>query len=1094
MKKKGQSSNKKKDFIIKAMRLTFLSITIVLTTSLMLSANTGKGQELSKKISVSIRRGSLEKALKQMETQLNLNFAYDQQMLQRYQTDDHRFQDQRLDGVLTLLFDNKDLSFKEVNGVIVINAAKKERVVKQQQGKIQGKVTDEQGAPLPGATIKVIGGTQHAISDADGNFSIAMEPGVYTLEISFISFKVQRVQNVVVNTDAPAVLTVKMKADMGSLNEVVVVGYGTQKRSEVTSAVSTVRADNFNRGGIRSTMELIQGKVPGLNITKTQGNNPNAGASIQLRGVTSLTGTTAPLVVIDGIPGGNLDLLQPDDIESFSVLKDGSAAAIYGTRGNAGVILITTRKGAAGDPRYEYNTYFQRDYTDKKPNFLSAEQFRQKIAEGIISPTSDLGGSTNMYNELINKNNLSQYHNLSASGGSEKSNYRASLYYNDFQGIAKENGRKQAGGRLNINQKGLNNKLTMQVNMVANFNKANLLGGDAGYFEQAVAWNPTAPIYKADGSFFEINEAFNPVGRLNNRLSQRDQQTFAGDARFSLALTKDLSVSLFGSYQRDNYNDRYYRSMNDFEQRPGTSWQGMGYASKGNELNWTKTLDPTVNYEHSWGAHTLSAIAGYSYQYSTRETFSANNNGFTTDAFLDWNLGAGSATNNTALPRPGLGSFKEDNTLIAFFGRLNYAYKNKYHAQVILRREGSSRFGANNKWGNFPAASIGWTLTEESFMENVDFVDNLKLRVGYGVTGNQGIPNYRSLITLGTGGVYPQNGIYLQTYGASRNPNPNLRWEKKLEWNFGLDYAILDHRISGSIDVYSRETRDLLYNYAAQQPAFVRDGLYTNVGTIKNHGVEILISGQAVKTKDFQWTIDLTANSQFNRLSKLSNELYKATYLTFADIPNPGAMGPAIRLDEGGVVGNFYGKRFAGFSEDGKWLFYKADGSKAPASQINENDRTIIGNGVPKYNAALNQTFRYKNFDLTLLLRGKFGFDILNLQEIFFGNRKYLPNNIFNSAFDKHAQLKDDPQYSDYYIEKGDFVKLDNLTLGYNFNFKSPYVRNLRMFVSGRNLLTFTGYDGLDPELEDTGFTTGVDSRGFYPRTRSWTIGLNVGF
>ncbi|WP_236059490.1 SusC/RagA family TonB-linked outer membrane protein [Chitinophaga rhizophila] len=1076
------------------MRLTFLSITIVLTTSLMLSANTGIGQELSKRISVNIHKGTLEKALKQMELQLNLNFAYDQQMLQRYQTDEHDFRDQRLDGVLTLLFDNKDLSFREVNGVIVINHVTKPPVVQQQKVRIQGKVTDEQGAPLPGATIRVVDGTQHAISDANGDFSIHVEPGVYTLEASFISFKTKRVANVKVDGKGDVSVGFKLEADMGSLNEVVVVGYGTQKRSEVTSAVSTVKADDFNRGGIRSTMELIQGKVPGLNITKTQGNNPNAGASIQLRGVTSLTGTTAPLIVIDGIPGGNLDLLQQDDIESFSVLKDGSAAAIYGTRGNAGVILITTRKGTAGEPRYEYNNYFQRDYTDKKPDFLSADQFRQKIAEGVISSGSDLGGSTNMYNELIHKQNLSQYHNLSASGGSEKSNYRASLYYNDFQGIARENGRKQTGGRLNINQKGFNNKLTMQANMVANFNKANMLGGEGGYFEQAVAWNPTAPLYKPDGTFYEIQEYFNPAGRLKNRLSQRDQQTFAGDARFTLAITKDLSASVFGSYQRDNFNDRYFRSMYDFEQRQGTSWQGMGYASKLNEINWTKTLDPTVNYEHSWGAHSISAIAGYSYQYSTRETFNANNNGYTTDAFMDWNLGAGSAINNTALPRPGLGSFKEDNTLIAFFGRANYSYKNKYYAQVILRREGSSRFGANNKWGNFPAASVGWTITEESFMEEVKFVNNLKLRVGYGVTGNQGIPNYRSLITLGTGGVYPQLGTYLQTYGASRNPNPNLRWEKKLEWNFGLDYAVLDNRIRGSIDVYSRETRDLLYNYAAQQPAFVRDGLYTNVGTIRNHGVEILISGTAVKGKDFQWNIDLTANSQFNKLTRLSNEQFKATFLTFADIPNPGAMGPAIRLEEGGAVGNFYGKRFAGFTEDGKWLFYKADGTKARASEINENDRTIIGNGVPKYNVGLNQTFRYKNFDLTMLFRGKFGFDILNLQEIFFGNKKYLPNNIFNSAFNRHAQLNDDPQYSDYYIEKGDFVKLDNLTVGYNLRVKSPYVRNARVFVSGRNLLTFTGYDGLDPELEDTGFTTGVDSRGFYPRTRSWTIGLNIGF
>ncbi|OOQ57920.1 SusC/RagA family TonB-linked outer membrane protein [Mucilaginibacter pedocola] len=1076
------------------MRLTFVSISILLTSSMLLPAIASEGQALNKKVSVVVSNGSLEQAVKQIEQQTNVNFAYDKAVLQQAKAQAHAYKNEQLTNVLSRMLGQNGLAFLEMNGVIVIRPMTARELAANADGRIKGKVVDEQGAPLPGATVRILELDRAIASGVDGSFSLPAAPGVYTVEVSFITFKTQRFQGVVVQADNNTQLDVQMKAEMGTLNEVVVVGYGTQKRGEITSAVAAVKAEDFNQGGIRSPLELIQGKVAGLNITKTQGNNPNAGTSIQLRGVTSLTGSLTPLIVIDGIPGGNLDLIQQTDIESFNVLKDGSAAAIYGTRGNAGVILITTKKGKGGDPKYEYNTYFQRDFVDRKPDFLSAAQFRQRIGEGVISQQSDLGSSTDMYDALINKDNLSQYHNFSASGGSDKANYRTSLFYNDFEGIAKENGREQFGGRLNINQKGMNDKLSLQVNMVGNFNKANLLGGGTGDFEQAVAWNPTAPIYKPDGTFYQIQEMYNPVARLSTRLSERTQQTFSGDARLTFKANHGLSFSVFGSYLRDNYNDRNYRSMSDWDQRVGTSWQGMGYAAKSNNLTWTKTLEPTINFEHTWNRHTVTAIAGYSYQYSTLERFNADNNGFTTDGFLDWNLGAGSAINNTALPRPGVGSFKDDNTLIAFFGRVNYAFDEKFFAQAILRREGSSRFGANNKWGNFPAASIGWTLSQEEFLKNASFINSLKLRVGYGITGNQGIPNYQSLITLGTGGVYPQNGIYYQTYGASRNPNPNLRWEKKAEWNFGVDYDLFDHRLSGAIDVYSRQTRDLLYNYAAQQPAFVRDGLYTNVGTISNHGVEVLISAIPVKKKDFKWSIDFTASSQFNKLSKLSNELYKATYLQFADIPNPGAMGPAIRLTEGGQVGNFYGKRFAGFADNGTWLFYKADGSKAPASQINENDRTIIGNGVPKYNMAISQTFRYKNLDLTVLFRGKFGFDILNLQEIFFGNKNYLPNNIFNSAFTKHAQLKDVPQYSDYYIEKGDFVKLDNATLGYNFKLNNAYVRNLRLFVSGRNLLTFTGYSGLDPELQDTGFETGVDSRGFYPRTRSWTIGLNVGF
>ncbi|WP_240768674.1 TonB-dependent receptor [Olivibacter sp. XZL3] len=1070
------------------MRIILIVNLVVLTATTLLFAEPSQGQILNKKLNVDFEHIDVFSAIQLIQAKEAIDFAFtDQLQLENLTLAGVHLKDKTLKQVLQTILAGHPIDFSEKNGIVTLYR-------RQAPGTVRGQVLDENGDPLPGASVKLVEVNRQTSSDAEGRFSLSVQPGLYSLQVNFLAYKPEVRSALQVEEGKTITLQIQMTAEVSTLDEIVVVGYGTQRRKEVTSAVATVKSENFNQGSARAPLELIQGKVAGLNITKTRGNNPNEGTSIQLRGVTSLSGTTTPLIVIDGIPGGNLDLIQQDDIESFDVLKDGSAAAIYGTRGNAGVILITTKKGSAGAPRFEYNNYFQRDYVDKKPDFLSADQFRQKIVEGAIAESNDLGASTDMYDELINRSNLSQYHNFSASGGSANTNYRASLYYNDFEGIAKENSREQFGGRLNINQRGLDDKLDLQINMVANFNKANLLGGGIGDFEQAVSWNPTAPIRNADGAFYEIQENYNPIARFSNRINERDQQTFSGDARLSYQLIPDLKVSIFGSYLRDNYNDRQYRSTSDFEQRVGTQWQGMGYARKANQLNWSKTIEPTVNYEHSWNLHNLSAVAGYSYQYSTSESFNVNNNGFTTDGFYDWNLGAGSAINNTALPRPGMGSFKDDNTLIAFFGRVNYAYQDKYFAQFILRREGSSRFGANHKWGNFPAVSAGWTLSEEAFMQGLPFVDNLKLRVGYGVTGNQGIPNYQSLITLGTGGVYPQNGIYYQTYGPSRNPNPDLKWEKKAEWNFGLDYEVFNHRLSGAIDVYNRNTSDLLYNYAAQQPSFIHSSLYTNVGTIRNRGVELLISAVAIAKKDFQWNIDLTASSQFNRLTKLSNEQFNATFLTFADIPNPGAMGPAIRLYEGGVIGNFYGKRFAGFTDDGNWLFYKADGSAAPATEITENDWAIIGNGVPKYNLGLNQTFRYKNWDLTMLLRGKFGFDILNLQEIFFGNRNYLPRNIFNSAFTRHGELTAAPMYSDYYIEKGDFVKLDNVTLGYNFLLKTAKIRNLRLFVTGRNLLTFTSYSGLDPELQDTGFETGVDSRGFYPRTRSFTAGINVGF
>jgi TonB-linked SusC/RagA family outer membrane protein len=976
----------------------------------------------------------------------------------------------------------------------------------ERQKRVAGVVTSakDQG-PLPGVSVLIKGSTKGVTTDGNGRFNIEASPND-VLVFSYIGH---------LSAEQPVgdrtVINISLREESNNLEEVVVVGYGTQKRNEINSAVSNVKAEDFNAGGSRSPMDLIQGKVAGLNITRTQGNNPNSSASIQLRGINSLKGGTMPLVVIDGIPGGNLDLIQQDDIETFSVLKDGSAAAIYGTRGNAGVILITTKKGKAGDPRYDYSTYLQHEAVDRKPDYLSANDFRDLIGQGIINQDQDLGGSTDLYDELINKDNLSQYHNFAASGGSEKTNYRASLYYNDAQGIAKRNDREQFGGRINVNQKGLQDRLSLQLNLAANMNKADLLGGGvnddvnaAEYgtttgsdFEQAIQRNPTAPLRNPDGTFLETQgyNNYNPVARLENRIFERDQSTFSGDATFTLDIMEGLKASAFGSYVRNQYNDRRYRSVNDWDQRQDSEYQGMGYAAKYNFLSWTRTFESTIDYTKVIADdHSINATAGYSYQYSTIERFNVNNNGFTTDATLDWDLGGGSAINNTLLPRPGMGSFKDDNTLVAFFGRVNYSYLGKYSAQVILRHEGSSRFGANHKWGNFPAASLGWTLSEEEFIKNIPLINNLKLRAGYGVTGNQDIANYQSLLTLGTGGVYPQNGVYYQTFGPSRNANPDLRWEKKTEWNFGLDFAILESRISGSIDVYNRLTKDLLYDYNAQQPGFIRDKILTNVGSISNKGVEVLLSGSPVKNEQFNWTIDFTGSVQNNRLDKLSSDVFQANFLEFGGLPSPGNLGNAIRLEEGGKVGNFYGKRFAGFTDDGKWLFYKADGSTGTASEINANDLTIIGNGVPKYNLALSNRFTYKNFDLTIFLRGKFGFDILNTKEMYFGNKKWLPNNIFKSAITTHNQLDDDPQYSDYYIEKGDFVKIDNITLGYNFKLNTKYIRNLRLYATGRNIATFTGYDGIDPELQDTGFTTGIDGRGFYPRTRSWTLGLNIGF
>ena len=984
---------------------------------------------------------------------------------------------------------------------------------------VTGTVKDDTGLPLPGVTVQEKGTSNGAATDFDGNYSIEVASNKAVLVFSYVGMN-----TIEKPVGSQITIAVTMESDAQSLDEVVLIGYGSQQRKAVTTAVSKVETEDFNQGVVTSPLELINGKVTGLQITRAGGNDPNAGTSIQLRGVTSITGSTSPLIVIDGIPGGNLDLLQQNDIESFDVLKDGAAAAIYGTRGTNGVILITTKKGKKGVTAFNYSSYFSKDFANSKPDFLNASEFRQAIADGVIGESNDIGFSSDIFDALINKSNLSQYHNFVASGGGENSNYRASLYFRDLEGVALENERKEFGTRINFNQSGFDDKLQIQSSISINLNDANLLGGNTttnlqnqgiagNQFGVIADWNPTAPIYApfsdTEGTlqnqglygFYQPQNGYNPISEFANRFYKRKQNTLSGDLKLSYELTEGVTASVFGSYQQDSWNDRFFRSTQDYAQyNSGSDYNGTAYAYKANRFNYTRTIEPTLNINKIYGENSFELLAGYSYQYSTLEQYSMDNSGFTNDGFLDWNFGAGNAITDTNLPRPNLYSFKEDNTLVAYFSRLSYNYKERYFFQASVRHEGSSRFGANNKWATFPAISGGWLISDESFMENADFVTNLKLRAGFGVTGNQGIPNYQSIVTLGTGGKYPvfldnsDRATYYQTYGPVRNPNPDLKWETKNEYNLGIDFGFWNNKLNGSLDLYNRKTEDLLLSYGVPQPPYVQGSIYTNVGSITNKGIELALSYRVLDQGEFTWNVDATGSYQENELTSLSNQVFSISDLYGGNIGSPGDLGNAIRNQEGGPIGNFYGKRFAGFTDDGKWQFYKADGSIGGVTDMVEEDKAILGNGLPKYYASLSNTFRYKNFDLSLLFRGKFKYDILNTVNLFYGN----PNsggNLLTSALGKYSQIDEAPQYSDYYLEKGDFVKLDNLTLGYTFNLpeKSAFT-GLRIYGSARNLATFTGYSGRDPEVQDTGLYPGVDDRNFYPRTITVTAGFNVNF
>ena len=810
----------------------------------------------------------------------------------------------------------------------------------------------------------------------------------------------------------------------------------------------------------------------------------------------TLTGSSSPLFVIDGIPDANPDLLQQDDIESVDVLKDGSGAAIYGTRANAGVIIITTKKGKAGPPQFNYSNYFRKEYVQNRLDFLSPDEYRAKIGSGEIKQ-KDFGSSTDFYDQLINHENLSQNHNLSLTGGTDKTSYRASINYRNLEGIALENGREEYTFRLNVNQKGFNDRLNAQINLASNFNNANLLGG--GGWESELTKNPTLSNYNPDGTFrFDLTST-NEFARLQQETNKRKQQTSSADVKLDLDLVDGLKASVFGSVTRNNNNDGQYRLKASENSMENTDFQGGGYAYKSTDLSQDFALEPTLQYAKTFlDKHSVTAVAGYSYRYHIEEGSNASNRGFINDLMHEDNLSDGSAL---GIGKASMDSYKNDNTLIAFFGRVNYAFNNKYLAQFILRREGSSRFGANNKWGNFPAVSAGWNVSEENFMENVKFVDYLKLRVGYGVTGNSGFSNNASRVTLGGGGKYLfPDGNYYETYGPNRNPNPDLKWETKRELNIGVDYRLFDDKLTGSIDVFKRTTKDLLDTYTSPQPPYVQSSIYANVGTISSKGIELALSYAAVRNDNFSWNMDFTGSAIKNTLDSYSNDQFKVLYKTFGGIGGAGDLGDAITTYQGGALGEFWGKKFAGFTEDGKWLFANRNGEAVRNDQINNSkdknltDLQYLGNAIPKYYASWTHNFNYKDFDLRIFIRGKFDYKILNTTALTYGNRTW-SGNLLKDTFTKYNEINDTYMYSDYYLEEGTNIKIDEVTLGYNFKLKSKWARNLRLYASGQNLATITGYSGNDPDfVQDTGFGAGIDSRGAYPSTRSFLVGLNVGF
>lgn len=953
---------------------------------------------------------------------------------------------------------------------------------------VKGTVVDEYG-PVVGATVQEHGTTNGTSTDVDGNFSLKVSDADAVVEISCIGYAARTFQ--ASSVPSQVILT----EDVLFLEGTVLIGYGSISKKELSSSIVQVEKGDLFKGAMNNPMEMLSGKVAGLNVTTSAAANPNSSSSLQIRGATSLQAGNDPLIVIDGVPGGDIRTLAPQDIESMTVLKDAASAAIYGTRGANGVILITTRKGSEGGEGISgitYDSWFGFNIAKARPATLSADEFRRS------GRGTDYGYDTDWYSLLMRNFGYDHNQYLAIDGSTKGGSYNASINFKDAKGLDIRSSRMEFGGRVAVEQKAFKNRL--QVNASLNARRVNEKWGNDGMFDTALSMNPTMPVYNEDGTFYQPTSptgARNPYKEMalleGNSNGQRLYLLGTVSAKVNLLTTDHHNLSTTVSYSLD-YND--LKSNNYRPSDAGQSyWDGYnGAATISYDKNWNNHFEWLGNYSMYLGDHSLQAVIGYTWEDANWETMGMSNYDFTFDNMKYNNIGAGSYL---ADGKASMYSGKSLSKLVSLFGRVNYNWKDIIMASASLRYEGSTKFGTDNKWGYFPAASVAWEIANMPFLEaHRDIVQSIKPRVSYGVTGRSGFGSYQSLSTYSTRNSYFFDGAWITGYAPSLNANPGLAWEKLVSVNVGLDFAFLHGRLRGSVDLFDRQSQDLLYNYTAPQPPYVYSSILVNVGTTQNRGIELDIDGDIFSGKDFTWTMGVNWSMGSTVMKNLSNDIYKASYVDMGSKGGVGANEYFFRVQEGSKVGQFYGFEYAGIDENGNILVNTSEGPVL-ASTADPAEKKYIGNGVPSHFLSWNNTFRYKGFDLNIFFRGAFGFDIFNMQKYGMGLRGSGADNVLRSAY-----LEDKDVYasggviSSYFLEKGDWFKLESLTFGYNFTpANTAILKKMRVYLSAKNLFTLTKYSGNDPSiLASNGLTPSIDNSGAYPLAAQVTLGLTMNF
>ncbi|MDN3548562.1 SusC/RagA family TonB-linked outer membrane protein [Mucilaginibacter aquaedulcis] len=970
---------------------------------------------------------------------------------------------------------------------------------------IKGTVTDETNAPLPGVVVTVKSSGRAATTNGNGSYTVTVNGPNDVLKFTFLGSVPKEVV-----VDGKPLINVTLVTDTKQLKDVVVIGYGTASRKDVTGAITSVKAEDFNAGVLTTPAELLQGKVAGLNITKS--GDPNKQPSTILRGPSTLRDdpkAQQPFYVIDGVPGASIDLLAPADIESIDVLKDASSTAIYGSRAANGVIIVTTRKAKPGQTRLNYSAYGAVENVSKNIDVLTGDELRKYLTDnGVpkLSAADDDGSNTN-WQKLAERTGYSQNHNLSYAGAGTNSEYGASVNYLKNNGILKNTSLERTIYKGFINQRFFNDRLKLGITLTNSVTKNNdifqsqVLSGILFYL-------PTVSPFNADGTYKENytrtgSGPLNPLSLIDNNFTKTENNKTLINGFASVDILKGLKFTITGSTQKEQNNVNTYSTS-----QSGIFVNAGGVAVRSAYTNTSNVVEGYFNYDRVFGQHSLKLLGGYSYQQDRNgDGFGVQTQGFSNDALTYNYLAFSNPTQlsqiifnpayniNGTTPATYISTLR----LISFYTRAQYQFADKYLLQASIREDGSSAFGLNNRHGYFPAASAGWKIISEDFMKSVPVISDLKLRAGYGVSGNSlGFDAFTAQLIYGVppgGGKFLSNGNVINPIGPVRNDNPDLKWESTATTNIGLDFGIFNNRITGSVDYYIKKTSDLITTLQVSTTQYFYQYLTANVGKMKNSGVEVILNAIPVKTGDFTWRTSLNFSHNKNMVQSLSQGGLALPYIQTAQLGGKGQSGNYSQIIQPGyALGTFDLWHYLGKNGNGVSTYEKADGSTTAAQPLT-TDQFIKYDAQPKLIYGWSNSFFYKNFDLNFLVRGVYGNKILNATLASLNNPadsklQNIPRYTLGESFkDINAYL-----ISDRFLESGSYLRLDNATIGYTIKPHIQAIKSLRFYASGNNIFIITKYRGVDPEIDMGGLTPGIDNRNFYPKTRTFSLGLNASF